>query len=266
MSVRVEVIDLAVTYTSDGVRALGGVSFVARPGELLVVLGPSGCGKTTLLSVIAGLFRHRRDARVSGRVLIDGVDVLNGPAKIRIGYVTQRDTLLPWRNVLGNVELGLEVMGVPREKRRALAMEFLEKVGLAAFKHSYPHELSGGMRKRVQLARTLVYRPDVLLMDEPFSSLDVQTRMMLHEELLDLWRKHRTTIIFVTHDIDEAITLADRIVLLTARPATVKDIYSVGIPRPRNVHDIKLLREFWALYEEIWRGFREEVAGGRGAR
>lgn len=260
---KVIVDNLNVTYLRDNIQALRNLNFYARPGEFLVVLGPSGCGKTTLLNVIAGLLKHRRDVIISGKVIVNGIDVLNEKGPMRVGYVTQKDTLLPWRTILENIEVGLEISGVSRKKRRRLVIEFLRKVGLEEFKDSYPYELSGGMRKRVMLARALVYNPDIILMDEPFASLDAQTRLMLHEEVLRLWRAHRTTIIFVTHDIDEAITLADRIILLTARPGTIKAIYKVNIPRPRSVHTVKLSDSFRELYERIWNGLKEEVLGGR---
>jgi len=259
-NLKVKVEGLNVTYTRDHVQALKNVTFDVYSGEFLVILGPSGCGKTTLLNAISGLLKHRKGVELSGRILIDGINVLTAASPLRgIGYVTQKDTLLPWRTVLGNVELGLEIQGVPKAERRRRALEFLRKVGLEGFRDSYPYELSGGMRKRVLLARALAYGPEILLMDEPFASLDAQTRLLLHEELLKLWRDHRITVIFVTHDIDEAITLADRIILLTARPGSIKGTYKVHIPRPRSVQLIKISRSFQELYTRIWEGLSEEV-------
>jgi len=210
-----------------GRRILGGVSFTAPAGSILCVLGPSGCGKTTLLRIVAGLETPDR-----GRVTI-GDRVVLGPAP-EIGYITQEPTLLPWRTVLGNVELGLEFAGVPRERRRAIAQRHLELVELAGFDDYHPKQISGGMKQKVALARSLAVQPRVLLLDEPFAALDAQTRNALQEVLLHVLECTRTTVVFVTHNVDEAVFLGDAVVCMTAQPTRVGKAIEVVVPRPRD--------------------------------
>jgi NitT/TauT family transport system ATP-binding protein len=230
------------------VHALSSVSFTVRHGELTCLVGPSGCGKTTILRIIAGL-----EQPTSGVVLLDGKSII-APSR-DCGMVFQEFALLPWRTVLENIELGPEIQRVARETRRKVADHYLQLVGLRGFENKYPRELSGGMKQRVAIARSLANDPKVLLMDEPFGSLDAQTRNIMQEELLDIWSKTGKTIVFVTHSVDEAVYLADRVVLLTARPASVREIFEVRLPRPRD----RLHYEFMNMRAEILTALREEV-------
>jgi NitT/TauT family transport system ATP-binding protein len=233
--------------------ALDGIDLDIRDGEFVALVGPSGCGKSTLLNLIAGL-----DRATSGEVKVEGRTVL-GDMQPHVGYLFQRDALLPWKTVEGNVELPLLFRNVPAAERARLVREWLARVGLAGFEKRYPHQLSGGMRKRVALAATFIYNPRILLMDEPFSALDVQTRNLMENELLDLWQEHRKTVLFVTHDLEEAISLADRVVVLTANPARVKKVFEVPLGRPRNVYEVRFEETFRRLHEEIWDSLRDEV-------
>jgi len=207
--------------------AIEGVSLTIHQEEFICVLGPSGCGKTTLLRMIAGL-----DLASTGDILLNG-EQIKGPNP-KVGIVFQEYSLFPWRSVIDNVAFGLEMRGVGRNKRYELAKPYLELVGLSQFAHSYPSELSGGMRQRVAVARALTIEPDILLMDEPFGALDAQTRNLLQKELLDIWQKTKKTIVFVTHSVDEAVFLADRLVVLTSRPGRVCEIIPIDLDRPRN--------------------------------
>ena len=262
--------DLTVAYQrpADGgeLVALDGVSFTVDAGELVAVVGPSGCGKSSLLLAVNGLLRPAR-----GRLTLEGTPV-SGPSPER-ALVFQEFALLPWRTALANVELGLELAGHPAAERRALARRQLGLVGLAEFEDYYPHQLSGGMRQRVGLARALAVRPRVLLMDEPFGALDAQTRALLGAELLRLWEGDRKTILFVTHDLDEAIYLADRVIVLSARPGRVLESVRIELPRPRSLavrgtSDFGAYRQrLWARLEaEAWRalGAAPEDGGGGG--
>ena len=198
--------------------ALEDVSFTAQPGEFVSLVGPSGCGKSTCLNLLAGL-----DEPSSGSVEHHGKPVRG--INTQLGYITQDDNLLPWRTLLANVELGLEFKGVPKDEQRRRAQEFITLVGLGGFEKHYPHELSGGMRKRAGIIRTLIYESDVVLMDEPFGPLDAQTRVILQSELLKLWERAQPTVLFVTHDLVEAIALSDRILVFTSYPGTIKREY-----------------------------------------
>ncbi|HEU5159623.1 MAG TPA: ABC transporter ATP-binding protein [Streptosporangiaceae bacterium] len=233
--------------------ALEDVTFAVRPGEFISLVGPSGCGKSTVLNLLAGLVRPS-----AGQVTYQGRPVQG--VNTQIGYITQDDNLLPWRSVLRNVEFGLELRGVPKGERRARAREFIELVGLGGFEDHYPHELSGGMRKRAGIVRTLAYDSPVVLMDEPFGPLDAQTRVILQDELLRLWERQRPAVLFVTHDLVEAITLSDRIITFTGRPGTIKREYEVGLARPRDVFHIHDLPRFKDLYDALWDDIRVEIA------
>ena len=233
--------------------ALDDVSLDVRPGEFICLIGPSGCGKSTVLNLLAGLTRPSAGAVYHLGKPVHGVND-------RIGYITQDDNLLPWRSVGGNVEFGLELRGVPRRERRARAREFIELVGLAGFEDHYPHELSGGMRKRASIVRTLVYESPVVLMDEPFGPLDAQTRVILQDELLKLWDRRRPAVLFVTHDLVEAIALSDRILTFTGRPGRIKREHVVELPRPRDVYHIHEIDRFKELYDALWTDIREEIA------
>ncbi len=234
------------------VLALDSITLALEQGEFVTVVGPSGCGKSTLLNLIVGLL-----APTAGRILF-GDRPING-INTAIGYVTQRDNLLPWRTLAGNVQVALEVRGVAPAERRRRARDLIQQVGLRGFEDHYPHELSGGMRQRANIIRTLIYEPELILMDEPFGPLDAQTRLALQEQLLGLWTTTRKTIIFITHDLVEAITLADRVVMMTSRPGKIKRIAPVPIPRPRDVYGIHGSQEFRATYEMLWKELRPEV-------
>ena len=233
--------------------AVRDVSFTVAPGRFVSIVGPSGCGKSTLLGLIAGLVPV-----TEGRITI-GDRPVQGGVPPDIGYLFQRDALLPWKTALQNVALPLTIRGAPPADTRARAIEWMRRVGLAGFEGYYPHQLSGGMRKRVSLATTLIYGPSVLLMDEPFSALDVQTRNLMENELLDLWAETRNTVLFVTHDLEEAIALSDEVIVLTAGPGRIKAAYPIPIARPRNVVEIRFRDEFTRLYERIWNDLRDEV-------
>lgn len=245
---------IAKSFTSlDGsqVQALRDISLEVFEGEFVSLVGPSGCGKTTLLEIIAGLEKPSA-GRVQGRPTRNGTF---GWA----GYMSQADTLLPWRTVMENAAIGLEIRGVAKEERRRRIAGLVERVGLAGFENKYPSELSGGMKKRLGLIRMLAYEPEVLLLDEPFAALDAQTREMLQGDLLDLWRDYKRTVIFVTHDLVEAITLSDRIFLLTKRPASIKCHYRVGLPRPRLAQDIQFTPKFQTLHRQVRQDLMQEV-------
>ena len=230
--------------------ALYNVSLTVRRNEFISLLGPSGCGKTTLIRIIAGLLASDR-----GEVLVENRPV-TGPGRDRC-MVFQQFGLLPWRTVLANVEFALEIDGVSREERAAVARRYLDLVGLNGFEHYYPHQISGGMQQRVGIARALSKQPDILLMDEPFGALDAQTREQLQEELLKIWGQTDTTVIFVTHSIDEAIYLSDRVIVMQARPGRVKEEFSVDLPRPRWEGDVKADPRFAQLRARLRDSLRE---------
>ena len=230
-----------------------GLSFSVRPGEFLTIVGPSGAGKSTLLNMIAQI-----DTVSEGEIVFDGETMASRDGRAlrpgcgrRIGYVTQDDNLLPWRTTFDNVLFPIEVQGRLDDKMRAHAEMLVRSVGLAGFERYYPHELSGGMRKRAALIRTLAYDPPVILMDEPFAAVDAQTRTQLHVDLMRLWNLGHKTIIFVTHDITEAIALGDRALVLSRQPARIAAEHAIPIPRPRKVEDIFALEGFAAVYERI---------------
>jgi NitT/TauT family transport system ATP-binding protein len=234
------------------VAALGGITLDVREGEFLVVVGPSGCGKSTLLDLLAGL-----SAPSSGRVLLDGAPIL-GPARDR-GVVFQQYALLPWRTAVRNVEFGLEDKGLTRRQRAETARSYLDLVGLAGFEDRYPHELSGGMRQRVAIARALAFDPDVLLLDEPFAALDAQTRETLQDELLRIWRSTDKTVVFITHGIDEAVYLGQRVAVLTSRPGRVKAVLDIDLG-DRAAEDIRSTPAFAEYRHRLWSVLHDEVA------
>ena len=231
------------------VNALAEVNLSIREKEFVSIIGPSGCGKTTLLRIIDGLIPCDR-----GQVLINGEKV-RGPGPDR-AVVFQTFALLPWRTVAGNVEFSLELRGVPKEERGRVARSYLELVGLSEFVHHYPYELSGGMQQRAGLARALVVNPLILLMDEPFGSVDAQTRQLLQEELLELWQREQKTVVFVTHSMDEAVYLSDRVVVMTPRPGQVAEILDVPLTRPRVANDVRRSKEFVELTNYIWESLK----------
>jgi sulfonate transport system ATP-binding protein len=235
------------TYT-----ALRDISFSVSPGEFCAVVGPTGCGKSTTLGLISGLEPPSLgDVRVFEqpvRGIVDG-----------IGYMFQTDSVFPWRDALSNVMAGPRFHGASKAEAAERARDWLRRVGLEGFERYYPHQMSGGMRKRLALAQTLINNPRILLMDEPFSALDVQTRTLMENELLALWSSLNASVVFITHDLEEAIALADRVLVMTAGPGTIKGSYSIDLPRPRNVSEIRFDRRFVELYQEIWEDLREEV-------
>lgn len=235
------------------VAALQDISLEVRSGQFVSLVGPSGCGKTTLLEIIAGLEKPS-----SGQVR-HGQLTQNGKFGWA-GYMSQADTLLPWRTVVENAAIGLEIRGVAKAERHRRVSGLVERVGLGGFEDKYPGELSGGMKKRLGLIRMLAYEPEVLLLDEPFAALDAQTRERLQADLLDLWRDYRRTVIFVTHDLVEAITLSDRILLLGRRPARIKCEYTVDLPRPRLSQEIQFGQEFQDLHRRLRQDLLEEAS------
>jgi NitT/TauT family transport system ATP-binding protein len=252
-AIRFTDVRLAFVGQEHDVLALDRVSFDVPPGRITTVVGPSGCGKTTLLRLAAGLI-----GASSGTVFYNGAPV--GGLNTGVGYVTQDNNLFPWLTALGNVEFPLAIRGIPRRERRERALHWLRLVGLEGFGDLYPSQLSGGMQKRVSIVRTLIYEPAVVLLDEPFGALDAQTRMGLHQELLELWREKKSTMLFITHDLVEAITLSDQIVVMTRRPGRVKEIYEVPLVRPRNVFEIYLEPGFEAAYAALWKHFKSEIS------
>jgi len=236
------------TYT-----ALRDLSLQVAPGEFCAVVGPTGCGKSTTLTLVSGLERPS-----AGTVTVHGEPVHGIPEGI--GFMFQTDAVLPWKSVLDNVALGPRFRGTPKAQAHASARDWLRRVGLAGFEDRFPHQLSGGMRKRVALAQSLINEPRILLMDEPFGALDVQTRAIMSNELLQLWDLTRPSVVFVTHDLEEAIALADTVVVLTAGPGgTVKAAFTVDLPRPRVVQEIRFDDRFVHLYHQIWEALRSEV-------
>ena len=233
-----------------GLVALYNISLAIRKNEFVSLLGPSGCGKTTLIRIIAGLLPAD-----CGEVLVNG-QAVTVPGRDRC-MVFQQFGLLPWRTVLSNVEFGLEIEGVPKDERSARAGQYLELVGLKGFERYYPHQISGGMQQRVGIARALSKKPDILLMDEPFGAVDAQTREQLQEELLKIWSRTDTTVVFVTHSIDEALYLSDRVVVMQARPGRIKEEVSVDLPRPRWEGDVKADPRFAQLRSQL----RESLRG-----
>jgi NitT/TauT family transport system ATP-binding protein len=232
------------------VTACENVDLTVNQGEFLAIVGPSGCGKSTLLNMAAGLLQPS-----AGAVFYSGVPV--SAPNTRVGYMTQRDTLLPWRTVEDNVAIALELRGQDRATRMRTVHDWLHRVGLKGFETAYPAQLSGGMRRRVSMARTLAYEPETILMDEPFGALDAQLRLVMHDELLKLWAATKTTMVFVTHDLTEAITLADRVAVFSARPGRIRAIETVDLPRPRDVFRIRFDPHFGTLHDKLW-GYLEE--------
>ncbi len=247
---------VSVTFVSqDGGRytAVRDATLRVAPGEFVSVVGPTGCGKSTLLNVAVGLLQPSAgSARVFGKPL----EGLNRKA----GYLFQSEALMPWRTALANVTAGLEFRGVERKQALRRAEDWLQRVGLGGFGNRYPHQLSGGMRKRVALAQTLILDPELILMDEPFSALDIQTRQLMENQLLELWSANRKSVVFITHDLEEAISLSDRVVVMSAGPEShpIGD-FPIDLTRPRDVAEIRLTPRFIELHTLIWHAMKEEV-------
>jgi NitT/TauT family transport system ATP-binding protein len=232
--------------------ALRNFSMSVARGEFVAIVGPTGCGKSTTLNMITGLLKPTvGEVRVMGQP-VNGIDP-------RIGFVFQADAVFPWRSVQDNVAAGPLFRGKPKAEAMELAQEWIQRVGLGKFGKHYPHQLSGGMRKRVALAQTFINNPEILLMDEPFSALDMQTRTLMQDELLQLWSGNGGSVVFVTHDLEEAIALADRVFVLSARPATLKRVYEIDLPRPRVMSQVRYEPHFIELSRHIWNDLREEV-------
>jgi NitT/TauT family transport system ATP-binding protein len=240
------------TPSGGAYTALADLDLEVAPGEFCAVVGPTGCGKSTTLTLVSGLVRPTAGTvTVQGRP-VDGIT----PG---VGFVFQNDAVFPWKSVLDNVATGPRFHGARTAEAYAVARDWLRRVGLSGFEDRYPHQLSGGMRKRVALAQSLINEPQVLLMDEPFSALDVQTRSIMSDELLALWELTRPAVVFVTHDLEEAIALADKVVVLSAGPGRVKATFRIDLERPRKVQEIRFTPEFVSLYSEIWEALRSEV-------
>jgi len=233
------------------VTALSNFNLEITKGEFVSIVGPSGCGKSTFLNILLGLLRPD-----TGQIELDGTPIA-GPGQER-AMVFQEFGLLPWRTVQANVELGLELKGIPATERAARARELIKLVGLSHFENHYPHELSGGMKQRVGLARALATDPEVLLMDEPFAALDAQTRDLMQAELLQIWERTKKTVLFVTHSIEEAAYLSDRVIVMTARPGRTKDVLKIQLPRPRD-YEMRLTPEFNDIKAAIWNTLKDEL-------
>ncbi len=261
MALRLENVEVTFRGRGGAYTAVADTTLHVAEGEFVSVVGPTGCGKSTLLNLAAGLLAPTRGAvQVLGRRL----EGLNRQA----GYLFQTESLMPWRSARDNVAAGPEFRGVGRKQARAQAEEWLARVGLRGHGAKYPHQMSGGMRKRAQLAQTLVLDPPILLMDEPFSALDVQTRLMMENELLAIWQANRKSVLFITHDLEEAISLSDRVVVLSAGPGTRPIAeFPIDLPRPRDVAEIRLTPAFQTVQERIWSVLRDEVVKAyQGAR
>lgn len=244
-----------VTPDGKSMKALRDFNMSVAAGEFVAVVGPTGCGKSTTLNLITGLAKPSLgEVRIHGQK-VQGTD----PS---IGFAFQTDALFPWRNVIDNVVAGPLFRKMPKDQAYAKAREWLERVRLSGHEKKFPHQLSGGMRKRVALAQTFINEPKILLMDEPFSALDVQTRLLMHEELLQLWSQSGASVVFVTHDLEEAISLADKVYVLTNGPATVKSVYTIDLPRPRVISNIRFDPAFIELTRTIWDDLRDEVERG----
>jgi NitT/TauT family transport system ATP-binding protein len=259
---RIDVRGLSKSFQLGGttIEAVRNVSFSVRRGEFVALLGPSGSGKSTVLNMIATLLKPS-----GGEVLIDGKPVVAGKATPNVGYVFQRDTLFPWRSVADNIGYGLQLAGIAEVERRERVAGSIAQAGLKGFENAYPSALSGGMRQRAALMRTLVVEPQILLMDEPFGALDTHTKIDMHQVLLRIWEREQQTVLFVTHDLGEALTLADRIILFSARPGQIKDMFAVDFARPRDAVKVRETPRYAELFQHIWHSLGEEFIKGRDA-
>jgi NitT/TauT family transport system ATP-binding protein len=257
---RIDISGLSKSFQLAGktIEAVRDVSFGVRRGEFVALLGPSGSGKSTILNMIATLIRPS-----SGQILIDGTPVIPGKTTPNVGYVFQRDMLCPWRTVADNIGYGLQLAGVSDAERKERITACVLQAGLKGFEQAYPSALSGGMRQRAALMRTLVVEPQILLMDEPFGALDTHTKIDMHDVLLRIWEREQQTVLFVTHDLGEALTLADRIILFSARPGQIKDMFDVDFARPRDAVKVRETPRYAELFQHIWHSLGEEFVKGR---
>jgi NitT/TauT family transport system ATP-binding protein len=233
--------------------AIRDVNLRVEPGQFCAIVGPTGCGKSTTLAQVSGLEQPSAGSVSVHDRIVDGITT-------GVSYMFQADALFPWKTVLGNVLIGPVLLGTPKREATVLAMDWLRRVGLAGFEDRYPHQLSGGMRKRVAMAAALINNPRILLMDEPFGALDVQTKAIMQNELLQLWEELRPSVLFITHDLDEAVALADKVVIMTSSPGTIKDVFDIDLPRPRgDVQQIRHEERFLELQGRIWESLKDEV-------
>jgi NitT/TauT family transport system ATP-binding protein len=257
--IRIETRKLDKSFNVEGkpLKVVDDVSFSIREGEFVALLGPSGSGKSTILNMIATLL-----GTSGGEIAIDGRPIVFNQPTRNVGYVFQKDTLFPWRTVAGNIGYALELAGMPAEERKQRVSAAIADAGLQGFDDFYPASISGGMRQRVSLMRTLIVQPEILLMDEPFGALDTHTKLEMHQVLLSLWERQKQTVLFVTHDLGEALTLADRIILLSARPGRLKQDFEVPFARPRDAVKLRETREYAELFSKVWHSLGEEFAKG----
>ena len=253
---RIDIVGLTkrfLTPKGETFTAIRDVTLTVEAGQFCAIVGPTGCGKSTTLAQVSGLEKPSAGSVSVGGRIVDGIT--DG-----VSYMFQADSLFPWKSVLNNVMVGPVLTGTPKKEATALARDWLRRVGLAGFEDRYPHQLSGGMRKRVAMAAALINRPRILLMDEPFGALDVQTKAIMQNELLQLWEETRPSVLFITHDLDEAVALADRVMIMTSSPGTVKDVFEIDLPRPRgDVQQIRHEGRFLELQGQIWESLRDEV-------
>ena len=242
-----------LTPKGEAFTAIKDVTLSVEAGQFCSIVGPTGCGKSTTLAQVSGLEKPSAGSVTVGGRTVDGIT--DG-----VSYMFQADALFPWKSVLRNVMMGPILLGTPKREATALAMDWIRRVGLAGFEDRYPHQLSGGMRKRVAMATALINKPRILLMDEPFGALDAQTKVIMQNELLKLWEELRPSVLFITHDLDEAVALSDRVVIMTSSPGAVKDVFDVDLPRPRgNVQEIRHEPRFLDLQGRIWESLKDEV-------
>ena len=253
---RIDIVGLTkrfLTPKGEPFTAIRDVTLTVEPGEFCAIVGPTDCGKSTTLAQVSGLEKPSGGEVLVGGRRVDGIT--DG-----VSYMFQADSLFPWKSVLGNVMIGPTLLGTPKTEATALARDWLRRVGLAGFEDRYPHQLSGGMRKRVAMAAALINNPRILLMDEPFGALDVQTKAIMQTELLGLWEQLRPSVLFITHDLDEAVALADKVVIMTSSPGTVKDVFTIDLPRPRgDVQEIRHEERFLDIQGRIWASLKDEV-------
>ncbi|HAM28073.1 MAG TPA: mannosyltransferase [Microbacteriaceae bacterium] len=254
---RIEIVGLTkrfLTPKGESFTAIENVTLTVEPGQFCAIVGPTGCGKSTTLGQVSGLERPS-----AGSVRVGGQPV-NGITS-GVSYMFQSDSLFPWKTVLQNVVIGPTLLGTPKAEATELARDWLRRVGLSGFEDRYPHQLSGGMRKRVAMAAALINNPRILLMDEPFGALDVQTKAIMQGELLQLWEELRPSVLFITHDLDEAVAMSDRVAIMTSSPGSVKDVFDIDLPRPRrNIQELRHDPHFIELQGQIWESLRDEVS------